>query len=138
MDVLINQLQRIPVTGDNDALPAVVGTDFCHGADHVVGFPALTFVDRDVHGAQNILHHRHLLRQLLGHSMTVGLIALVFQMAEGGAVEVKGHADGLRLLLLLHPLQNVQKAVNSMGVQSIPGGQGTHAEEGTVDDAVAV
>ena len=70
--------------------------------------------------------------------MTVGFIALVFQMAKCGAVEVKGHADGLRLFLLLHALQNIQKAVNRMGIQPLPGGQGTHTEKGAVNDTVAV
>ena len=70
--------------------------------------------------------------------MAVGLIAVVFQMPEGGAVEVKGDADGLRLFLLLHLFQNIQKAVDGVGVQSIPGGQGSDSEIGPVDDTVSV
>ena len=70
--------------------------------------------------------------------MAVGFIALVFQMAEGRAVEVEGHRNGLRLLLLFHPLQNVQKAVNGVGVQAVPGCQGANTEIGPVNHTVAI
>ncbi len=138
MDVLVDELQRIPVAGDNDALPVVLRADPAHGADDIVGLPALALVDGDVHGPEDVLHNGHLLAQLLGHGMAGGLIARVFQVAEGGGVEVKSHAHRLGLLLLLHPFQNVQKAVDGMGAQPLPGGQGLYAEKGTIDDAVAV
>ena len=138
MDVFINELQGIPVAGNDDALPFVVGADAAHGADDVVGFPALAFVNGDVHGPQDVLHHRHLHGQLFGHTMAVGLVAVVLQMAEGRAVQVEGHADRFRLFFLLHPFQNVQEAVNGMGVKPLPGGQGLYAEKGTVNDGVAV
>ena len=138
MDVFINELQRIPVAGDNDALPALLRADFRRRADHIVRFPALTFVNWNVHSPEHILHDGHLLGQLLRHSVTIGLVALIFQMAEGWPVEVEGHGNGLRLLFLFHPLQNIQKTVDGVGVQAIPGGQGTHAEKGPVDDTVAV
>ena len=138
MDVFIDQLQTVPVAGDNDALPALFRADSPYGADHVIGLPALAFVDGDVHGPEHILHNGHLHGKLLGHSLPGGLVAVEAQMAEGGPMEVKGHAYRLGLLLLLHPLQNVQEAVDRMGVQSLPGGQGPHAEERPVDDAVSV
>ena len=70
--------------------------------------------------------------------MAVSLVALVFEVAEGGAMEVEGHSDCLRLLLLFHPLQNIQKAVDGMGVQAVPGCQRTNTEIGPVDHTVAV
>ena len=138
MDIFIDQLETVPVAGDDHALPAFRGADSPYGADHIVGLPALAFVDRDVHGPQHILHNGHLHGQLFGHPLPGGLVAVIAQVPEGGAVKVKGHADRLGLLLLFHPLQDVQEAVDGMGVQPIPGGQRPHAEERPVDDAVSV
>ena len=136
--MVVDELQTVPVAGDDDAVPPVVGADFPHGADHVVGLPALTGVDGDIHGGEDLFHHRHLLGQFFGHAVTVGLVAIVFHMPEGGAVEVKGHTDRVGILFLLHPLQNVQKAVDGVGIQPVPGGQRLHAEEGPVDNTVAI
>ena len=56
----------------------------------------------------------------------------------GGNDELTILGNGLGLLFLLHPLQNVQEAVDGMGVKPLPVGQGLDAEIGTVNDAVAV
>ncbi|EJW94165.1 hypothetical protein EVA_17728 [gut metagenome] len=53
-------------------------------------------------------------------------------------MEVKGHAHRFRLFLLLHPLQNIQKTINGMGIQAIPVGQRPYSEVSPVDDAVSV
>ena len=102
--MVVNELQGIPVTGDDNAVPIFLAAFFAHGADDVVGLPALGRVDGDIHGGEHLLHNRHLLSQFLGHSVAVGLIALVAFMPEGGAVEIEGHADSVRALLLLHAL----------------------------------
>ena len=138
MDVFVNELQTVPVAGDNDALPAIVGADFAHGADDIIRLPPFTGIDGNVHGGEHLLHNGHLLGQLLRHAVAGGLVALIALMAEGGAVEVEGHADRVRLLLLLHPLQNVQESIYGMGEEPLPGGQGLDPEVGPVDDAVAV
>ena len=77
----------------------------------------LALQDGNVHGPEDLLQKGHLLGQLLGHPMAGGLIAVVPQVAEGGALEVKGHADPIGALLLLHALQDVQEAKNGVGVQ---------------------
>ena len=112
----VNQLQAVPVTGDDDALPGVVGADFAHRANHIVRFPALAFINGNAHGLQHLLHNGHLLGKLLRHGVAGGFVAVIFLVAEGGAVEVKGNCHGIGLLLLLHPFQNVQKAENRMGI----------------------
>ena len=122
MDVFVDQLQRVPVAGDNDALPALLGTNLCCRTNDIVRFPALTLIDGNVHCPQNVLHNRHLLRQFLGHTVTVGFVAFILQMAEGRAMEVEGHGNGFRLLLLFHSLQNIQKAVDGVGVEAVPCG----------------
>ena len=78
MDISVDQLQGIPVAGDDDALPVLPGADLAHGADDIIGLPALTLIDGNIHRPQNVLHNGHLLRQLLGHGMTGGLVAVVF------------------------------------------------------------
>ena len=138
MDVFVDELQGVPISRNDDALPAVIRADFCHRADDIIRLPTLTFIDGNVHSPEHILHHRHLLSQLFGHSVAGGLVAIVFQVSEGRPVKVKGYGNGLGLLLLLHPLQNVQEAVDGVGVKPLPVGQGLHAEIGTVNDAVAV
>ena len=137
-DAVVDQLEAVPVAGDHDALPVPAAADFGHRADDVVGLPALTGVDGDAHGGEHFLHHRHLLGQLLGHAVAGGLVALVLQVAEGGALEVEGHAEGVRLIFLHELFQNVQKAIDGVGIESLPGGEGPDAVERPVDDAVAV
>ena len=78
VDIFVDQLEGIPVAGDDHALPVLPGADFAHGTDDIVGFPALTLVDGNVHRPQDVLHNGHLLRQFLGHGMTGGLVAVVF------------------------------------------------------------
>ena len=136
--VLIHQLQAVAVAGEDDALPALPAADVRHSADDVVGLPALTFVDGDIHGGKDLLHHGHLHGKLLGHPVAGRLVALVLQMAEGGAVEVKGNAQGVGLFLHRDLLQNIQEAEDGVGIQALPGGQRPHAVKGAVDDAVAI
>ena len=96
------------------------------------------FVAGDGHGAQHLLHHRHLLGQFLGHALAGGLVIGVGLVAEGGLLPVKGHTQRLRLFLVHEALEHVQKAENGVGIQPVPCGQGLHAVKGAVDDAVAV
>ena len=77
MDIFVDQLQAVTVTGDDDTFPAVIGTNAAHGADHIVGFPTLALVDGDIHGPKNILHYRHLHSQFFRHAVTGGLIAII-------------------------------------------------------------
>ena len=134
----VDELQAVPVPGDHHAVPVLLAAPLAHGADDVVCLPALALQDGNVHGPEDLLQKGHLLGQLLGHPMAGGLIAVVPQVAEGGALEVKGHADPIGALLLLHALQDVQEAKNGVGVQPLPGGQGPDAVKRPVDHAVAV
>ena len=98
--VLRHELQTVAVARDDHAVPVRRGADPARRAEDVVGLPALTLEDRDVHRAQHILHQRHLLRQLLWHRMPRSLIALILQMAERRRLEVKRHGQRIRLFLV--------------------------------------
>ena len=134
----VNELQRIPVAGDDDTVPVLLTAFFANSADNVICLPPLGGVDGNVHGGKHLLHKGHLLGQFLRHTVAIGLIALVAFMPEGGAMEIEGHAYRVRIFFLLHALQNVQEPVDGMGVESLPGCQRLHAEIGPVDDAVAI
>ena len=138
MNILINELEGVPVAGDHHALPAVVGADAAHGADDIIGLPSLTFVNGDVHGPEHVLHDGHLHGQLLGHTVAGGLVSIVLEVAEGGAVEVEGDAYCVGLFFLFGLFQNIQEAIDGMGIQTLPGGQRTNAEIRPVNDGVAV
>ena len=104
MDVFIDQLQTVTVTGNDHTLPTIVGADFTHCADYIVRFPALAFINRNVHGTQDVFHNRHLHGQFFRHAVAGGLVAVIFQMAEGGPMKVKRNADRIGLFFLLHAL----------------------------------
>ena len=133
-----DELEAVLVPGDHHARPARGLALPGDGADEVVGLVPRQFVAGDVHGVQHLLEHRELLGQLLGHSLPLGLVALVGQVAEGGLPPVEGDAQGLGGLLVQQLLQGGDEAVDRVGVEPLPGGQGPHAVEGPVDDAVAV
>ena len=133
-----DELKAVLVPGDHHARPARRLALPGDGADEVVGLVPRQLVAGDVHGVQHLLEHRELLGQLLGHSLPLGLVALVGQVAEGGLPPVEGDAQGLGGLLVQQLLQGGDEAVDRVGVEPLPGGQGPHAVEGPVDDAVAV
>ena len=133
-----NELEAVLVAGNGYALPACRLAFPGDGADEVICLVSRQLVAGDVHGVQHLLEDRHLLGQLLGHPFPLGLVALVFQMPEGGLPPVEGDAQGLRLFLLQQPLEGGDKAIYGVGIQAVPGRQGPDAVKGAVDDAVAV
>ena len=70
--------------------------------------------------------------------MTGGLVAVVHLVAEGGSLQVKGHGHLVGLALLEQGEQDIQKAINGVGIAAVLGGQQLDAVKGTVGDAVAV
>ena len=107
MHVRINELEAVAVTGDDHALPAVFPAQPPDGAEHVVGLPALTLKDGNVHRAQNVLHIRKLHGKLVRHRVARGLIAVVLQMAECGRFEIERHAQRVRRFLLAQTFENI-------------------------------
>ena len=53
-------------------------------------------------------------------------------------MKVKGNANRFRLFLFLHPLQNVQKTINGMGVKPLTSRKGPDTKKRSIDDGVTV
>ena len=135
---LAHQLQAVAVSGGKKAvvLPGVTGRG--QRAQDVVGLPALGGDLAIAEVGQKLLQHRHLLGQFLGHPVAGGLVAVVHLVAEGRGAQVERDGDLVRFALLEKGKQNIQKAVNGIGIAAVFGGQQLDAEKGTVRDAVAV
>ena len=136
--MLVDQLQRIPVAGDDHAVPVGPAALLADRADHVVGLPALAFKDGDAHGAQNVLHHRQLHGKLFRHRVTRRLVAVIGQMAERRRFEVERHAQGVGLLLRPELFENIQKTVDRVCKKAVFCRERPHAVVGAVDHAVSI
>ena len=136
--MLVDQLQRVPIAGDDHAVPVRPAALLADRADHVVGFPAFAFKDGDAHGAQNILHHRQLHGKLIRHRVTRRLVAVIGQMAERRRLEVERHAQGVGLLLRPELFENIQKTVDRVCKKAVFRRERPHAVVGAVDHAVSI
>jgi len=70
--------------------------------------------------------------------MAGGLVAIVHFVAEGGSLQVKGNSHLVGFALLKQGEQDIQKAIDGVGVSSVLGGQQLDAKKSTVGNAVAV
>ena len=133
-----DQLQAVLVAGDDDTVPARRLAFAGDRADEVVRLVTGELVARDVHRVEHLFEDRHLHGKLLGHALALGLVAVIFQMAEGRLAAVKGHAQRIRLLLVFKARHGGEKPVDRMGVEPLPRGQRADAIIGAVDDRIAV
>ena len=138
LGVVGDELEAVLIAGDHDAVPAAGLAFAADGADEVVGLVAGQFVLGDAHRRQHLLERQHLHGQLLRHSLALRLIGRIRLVAERRLPPVEGDAQRLRLLLVQQALERGDKAVDGVGIQTLPGGQGPDAVKGAVDDAVAV
>ena len=81
---------------------------------------------------QQLLQHRHLLGQLLGHALAVGLVPRIGLVAEGGRLLVKGDGHPVGGGLLQQLIEHGQKAVDAVGVVPGLGGEHLNAVKGPV------
>ena len=135
---LAHQLQAVPVSGGKEAVVLADGAGSSQRAQNIVRFPSLGGNGAVAKVCQQLLEHRHLLCQFLGHGVAGGLVAIVHFMPEGGGFQVKGHGYLVRLALLEQREQNVQKAIDGVGITSVLGGQQLDAVKSAVGNAVAV
>ena len=135
---LADQLQAVAVSGGKEAvIPAgIAGRRQC--AQNVVGLPALGRHLTIAQIGEQLFQHRHLLRQLFGHSVPGGLVAVVHLVPERWRTQIECHGDLVGLGVLEQGEQNIQKAKNGVGVAAVLGGQQLDAKKCAVGDAVAV
>ena len=133
-----HQLQAVAVSGGQEAVILPGGAGSGQRAQDVVGLPALGGDGAVAQVCQQLLEHRHLLGQLLRHAVAGGLVAVVHFVAEGGSLQVKGHGHLVGLALLEQGEQDIQKAVDRIGIAAVLGGQQLDAKKGAVGNAVAV
>ena len=138
LGVVGDKLETVLVAGDHDAVPAIGLAFAADGADEVVGLIAGQLVLGDAHSRQHLLQRQQLHGQLLRHPLALGLVGRIRLMAERRLPPVEGDAQRLRLLLIQQTLERGNEAVDGVGVQALPCGQGPDAVIGAVDDAVAV
>ena len=133
-----DQLQAVPVSRGKEAVVLPGGTGSGQRAKDVVRLPALGSDGAVAKVCQQLLEHRHLLGQLFGHAVAGGFVAIIHFVAEGGGLQVKGHGHLVGFTLLEQGEQDIQKAIDGVGVSSVLGGQQLDAEKGAVGNAVAV
>ena len=104
---LAHQLQAVPVSGGKEAVVLAGGAGSSQCTQNIVRFPAFGGNGAVAKVCQQLLEHRHLLRQFLGHGVAGGLVAIVHFMPEGGGFQVKSHGHFVRLALLEQGEQNV-------------------------------
>ena len=133
-----HQLQAVAVSGGEETIVLPGGAGSGQRAEDVVGLPAFGGDGAVAQISQKFFQHRHLLCQLLRHTVAIGLVAIVHFVAEGGSLQVESHSHLVGFALLEQGEQDIQKAVNGVGIAAVLGGQQLDAEKGTVGDAVAV
>ena len=73
-----DELETVPVTGDDKAVLPFFPAEPGQGTQKVIGFESLQLHAGNAHLVQHFFNNRHLLGQLVGHPLPLGLIAFVF------------------------------------------------------------
>ena len=131
-------LQAVPVAGDDGGDAPLAGAQAAQGTQQVVRLIALHLHPGDAQAVQGGLDQGHLVRQLLGHGLALGLVARIGLVAEGGGLQVEAHADLVGAVILPQLEQHIEEAVNGVGGGAVGGGQGPHTVKGPVHQAVSV
>ena len=133
-----DQLEAVPVTGDDHAGVAVLVRAAADGAEQVIRLVACLFAAGNAQSIEHLLCNRQLRRQLIRHPLAGGLIGVEFKVAEGFLLHVKADDGAVGLLLVLQFEQRSQKAVYGVGRQSLVVGQLPDTVKRAVEYAVAV
>ena len=113
-----SQLQKIPVPGNDPHIESLLLHRQRYSADQIIRFEAFQRHQRDIHSPQDILHHRDLLPQLLGHRASRPLVGIVHLMAERRSMEIEGDSEILRLFFIKYSKHDIQKAQDRIRMQS--------------------
>ncbi len=118
-DLVVDQLQHVPVAGADDHGEALGRGHRGQGGDDVVGLVVLLAQHRDVERAQHLLDQADLTLELVGRGRPVRLVLGVGLGAEGLAGDVEGHRDVRGLLVAQQVDEHGGEPVH--GVGELPG-----------------
>ena len=135
---VLNQLQQIPVTGDDRYLHPRFFSFRRHGSQNIIRLNPGLRVDGYLHRRQHFLQNRHLFGQLIRHSLPGPLVFTIHLMTKRGCFLIKSHQNILRSLLLQEFQKNVQKSIDGIGMQPVAISQIRHTVKSPVDNTVAV
>ena len=137
-DTVGNQLQAVPVAGDDDALPALFLTDSAGSAQNVIRLIAGAGIAVDIHLLQHLTQDRHLHGQILRHGLTLGLVIVKGPVAECFILQIKGYGECIGRLLGKQTVEDVEKAEYGIGGRTVRRIEKPHPVIGPVGNAVAV
>ena len=139
-DPLVDELEGIPVAGDDQDVHAVGGGLGGEGRDDVVGLETLSADDRDPQGVEHLADERHLSLEVGWRLGPAGLVVGVRLGAEGRSGDVEGDRDVGGLLVPQHVDEHRGEAVDGVGRLAGRGREvlDRQGEEGPVGQRVAV
>ncbi len=135
-----DQLEGVPVTGEDQHLHVVGQRLLGPGRDDVVRLISLQVQEGNVEGREHFLNQRKLAAELTGCLVPLGFVFRVFGEPEGLSRQIEGNTHVGRLFVSQHVDQHRCEAVD--GVRRLAGGgvEILHGEreEGAISQRVAV
>ena len=136
---ILDQLEGVPVAGDDDHVHPLGGACGGQGGDHVVGLDALDAQLRHLHGLQHLPDERHLGGEQVRGLLAARLVLRVEVVAERAGRRVEGHRQVLGLLVGEQFHEHRREPEHRVGHRAGLGGQvGGEGVEGPVGQGVAV
>ena len=139
LGLVVDELQVVPVPGDDQHRQPLLPGLLDQGGDQVVGLVPGDLDHRDPQGGQHLPDQRHLGAEVVGGGPAVGLVAVVDVVAVGGPAQVEADRDPVRREVAEQLDQHGGEAVDDVG--QLPGGRlqvAGQGEEGPVGEAVPV
>ena len=129
-------MQAVPVSRGYraDGVTAVA----CKSAEDIVRLVSGLFDYRHAHRLKQLLEHGHLLRKLIGHTLSRRLVAAVHLVAEGRLLDIKSDRHRLRLTLVFEAQKDIHEAVDGVGESAVLRREHLYAVKRAVQYAVAV
>ena len=109
----------------------------CESAENIVRLISGLFNYRHAHRLKQFLEHGHLLRELIGHTLSCRFVAAVHLMAESRLFDIESD-HRLRLALVFEAQKNIHKAVDGVGESAVLRREHLYAVKRAVQYAVAV
>ena len=107
-------------------------------AENIVRLISGLFNYRHAHRLKQLLEHGHLLRELIGHTLSCRFVAAVHLMAESRLFDIKSDRHRLRPALVFEAQKNIHKAIDGVGESAVLRREHLYAVKRAVQYAVAV